>query len=165
MAERDSLTELYNRINFEKRVSKELLKGVSQNKSRAFIMIDVDNFKQVNDSFGHDFGDIVLRAVAKILRSSFSEEDIIGRLGGDEFAVFLSKASSKKVILEQIQKVCAKISTTFENKGEKVSISCSIGVVYTPEEGKEFQILYEKADDALYQAKHAGKNQYKIFTN
>ncbi|MDY5882784.1 MAG: EAL domain-containing protein [Roseburia sp.] len=165
MAERDSLTELYNRINFEKRVSKELLKEASQNKSRAFIMIDVDNFKQVNDSFGHDFGDIVLRAVAKILRSSFTEENIIGRLGGDEFAVFISKASSKKVILEQVQKVCAKISTTFENKGEKVSISCSIGVVYTPEEGKEFQILYEKADDALYQAKHAGKNQYKIFTN
>lgn len=163
MAERDSLTELYNRITFEKNVEKAFMKSNPQNKLSAFIMIDVDNFKQVNDSFGHDFGDIVLKAVAKILKTTFRKEDMIGRLGGDEFAVFIPRATSKRSILERVQEACQKVCTTFENKGEKVSISCSIGVVYAPEEGQEFQVLYEKADDALYMAKNAGKNQYIVY--
>ena len=126
----------------------------------AFLLLDIDEFKQQNDTYGHQFGDQVIRDTAELLKSSLRKHDICGRLGGDEFMVFLNGVSSQERVLPRIQQLCEKLHREYAKKG---SVSCSIGVAVYPEDGRDFKTLYHNADIALYEAKRAGRSNYKLF--
>lgn len=163
LAERDNLTGLYNRIMIEKSMDMTLASVNQMNKMSAFFMIDIDNFKTVNDSFGHDVGDSVLKAIARLLTKIFRREDVVARLGGDEFAVFIPRATSKEWVCKRAQEICDNSYTELENQGIGIHVSCSVGIVFGGENGVSFRELYPKADKALYQAKKKGKNCFEIY--
>jgi len=127
-------------------------------------MIDVDNFKQLNDTLGHQTGDEFLVLFAAAIKNCFRDDDIVGRVGGDEFFAFLKNASDIDVVnkkaqelLETIQELCAKYN--------EAKVSGSIGVSMYPNNGKTVDELYAKADSALYKAKREGKNKYILYSD
>ncbi len=158
-ARMDKMTMLFNRETSMEFIRRELQEESAQ--GHVLFMLDMDNFKQVNDTFGHQAGDEFLVLLAKAIRSCFREMDIVGRIGGDEFFAFMKNskdivAVEKKAseLLEEIRKVC---------KGyENVELSASIGISLYPEHGRTLEELYAKADEALYEAKRCGKNQFVI---
>ena len=120
-------------------------------------MLDVDNFKQINDTYGHLVGDEVLHHIGEELKRCFRKYDVVGRVGGDEFLVFMKGIPG----LEIAKKGAAKILKIFvENENALRSVSASIGVALYPRDGQNFKNLYQKADEALYRAKQTGKNRY-----
>lgn len=163
LAERDMLTGLYNRIMIEKSMDMTLASINQKNILSSLFMIDVDNFKAVNDNFGHDFGDSILRAIAKLLTQTFRAEDVLARIGGDEFAVFLPRVASKDWILRRAQEICDNFFMELDNQGTAIYVSCSVGIVFSGENGKSFRELYPKAGEALNQAKKRGKNRCVIY--
>lgn len=161
-AQMDSLTGVYNKLMVHYEVEDYLASG-EENVCGVFFMIDIDNFKSINDNFGHMYGDVVLEDVAKTLKNQFRETDIIGRFGGDEFVVFLKGVSSMDAV-RQKAKQCNESLFVLKPEGNMTCrISCSIGIAFAPEHGKTFQELYGKADKALYRAKRKGKNRYAIY--
>ncbi|MEG0778085.1 MAG: transporter substrate-binding domain-containing protein [Oscillospiraceae bacterium] len=154
-AERDSLTGLYNRLSFEAFVN-ELLIERKQNNTSAFIMLDIDNFKNINDVNGHSFGDKVLIAVAQGMHNLFDSEGAIsGRMGGDEFAVFIPQITSKGSLITKLRAESGELAKSL---GANVPISCSLGVAFAYEHHEhEFNYIYELADAALYEAKRNRK--------
>ena len=121
-------------------------------------MIDIDNFKHVNDYFGHDTGDEVLRVLSNTLKSSFSSSDIIARLGGDEFAVFFSEEQvNKEQIMQKTGGFYQALSHRISSQKTLPDFSVSIGIAYK-NSYTDFSNLYKDADTALYQAKEQGKN-------
>ena len=159
LAQRDILTGLYNRRELELKVNKYFCE--KKDGCGAFVIMDIDNFKLINDSLGHIKGDQALCKVAEILRSCFRQEDIISRMGGDEFAVFIPSNISVLDIRRRMEILCERMEFTFED----IQISCSIGICIAPEFGEDYQSLYSNADTALLSAKRFGKNQYQIFGN
>ncbi len=159
--QRDGLTRLYNKKTTEQLIKKFL---TSDNmKNGALMIIDVDNFKTINDTFGHLYGDAVLAQLSEALKDIFQKSDIIGRVGGDEFFVFLKNYKSKEVLEERAKAVCEKFKKTYEQKDQKVNISASIGIA-TTEETEDFEQIYENSDVALYNTKAGGKDGYTFFT-
>ncbi len=155
LAETDQMTGLYNRVTAEKLI-KEKLSSEPDSKN-AMIMIDVDNFKPVNDKHGHAYGDKVLTKIGQMLKESFRKDDYVIRMGGDEFAVFMLDVHRKETILNRCNNFRNKIiGFKMEDCGE---ISCSIGIALTPEHGSTFSSIYSNADIALYEAKSQGKNR------
>ncbi|MCD7767100.1 MAG: GGDEF domain-containing protein, partial [Lachnospiraceae bacterium] len=128
----------------------------------AFLMLDVDLFKHVNDGYGHAVGDIVLSAVGNGLKEIFRESDIIGRLGGDEFGIFMKNATPEAAV-ERAEMVCQMVRSIKVDTAPTLSVSCSIGVALFPQHAKNFQDLYEKADKALYLSKNSGRDQYTLY--
>ena len=163
LAECDPLTGLYNRATLEKYMMRAFVNAGENDTLSAFIMIDVDNFKAVNDNFGHEFGDTILKAIARLLRQTFRTNDVVSRMGGDEFAVFIPRTRSREGIIKRLRDVCEHSVMRFDNYGKEVGVSCSLGVVFAPEGGRDFQTLYTRADEALYTAKKRGKNQYCVY--
>ncbi len=159
--QRDGLTGLYNKKTTELLI-KKFLKGNSF-KNGALMIIDVDFFKTINDTFGHLYGDAVLSQLSDALKSVFQKSDIIGRVGGDEFFVFLKNYKSKEVLEERAKAVCEKFKKTYKQKDQTVNISASIGIA-TTEDVTDFEVIYENADVALYNTKADGKNGYTFFT-
>lgn len=161
-AERDYLTGLYNRRRgmtmIEQRLKKQ--KNNTQNKS-AFVMIDLDNFKTLNDTLGHQTGDKALKDAARIMQRHFREYDVICRLAGDEFVVFLVDIP-ETVIRRNIEILLKKLCLTY-GKEKEVSISASAGIAVCPDQGTDLKVLYEKADKALYKAKRSGKNSVEFY--
>lgn len=160
--EKDSLTGLYNKAATQYHIQNALRTNAET--MYAFFIFDIDNFKQVNDSCGHDFGDKVITGFAEHLKSLFRSEDIVGRIGGDEFVVFVpvpSKdwASSKAASLVQ------KLRYEYNYAPLRWDISVSIGVAVSPQSGEDFDTLYRNADNALYNIKRKGKNGFNIFGN
>lgn len=153
-SERDPLTGLYNRRNIRERANAAL----DQGDISCLMMLDMDGFKEINDSFGHQEGDRVLKMMADILSHMFREEDLVARFGGDEFIVFLSGFTNREWVYERAEEVRKEVCglTIRERKGR---ISVSIGLSFAPEDGEEFDTLFEKADEALYTAKRDGKNR------
>lgn len=160
-AERDALTGLYNREETERQIHRHL-SGAS-NELCALFMIDTDNFKLVNDSKGHLFGDAVLSELAAIMKKLTRQTDVVGRIGGDEFMIFLKDISSVDAAGEKAAELLQMFRHLFCDEKELVEITCSIGVAVFPRDGLNFQSLYHNADQALYQAKSQGKNQYVVF--
>lgn len=156
-AEHDSLTGLYNRVALETRINTFF----SNNKKAesTFIMIDIDNFKTINDVYGHDKGDDVLVDIAIILKEHFTQQDTVSRLGGDEFAVFMPTTLSKIEIDTKIGMLCKKLQINYGG----IDITATIGVCVATKKGTDYQTLYKNADTALLAAKRLGKNQFKIF--
>lgn len=159
-AERDGLTGVYNRTVFEKYVNEVLADGTQR--QHAFFLLDIDDFKNVNDSKGHAFGDAVLCEVTANLERSFRSSDLLGRIGGDEFAVLMCDISSKENALAKAEQICSLYSKGDTQEGLK--ISCSIGIVFCDSAvGSTFDDLYQQADKALYKAKEKGKNVFVVF--
>ncbi|WP_131034592.1 diguanylate cyclase, partial [Clostridioides difficile] len=125
----------------------------------------IDNFKNVNDKYGHVFGDFVISEFALELKSQFREDDIVGRIGGDEFVVLIKDFNNNNyVLIDKLERFCSKINQKKFVEQAEFSIACSIGVAMYPEHGYVYSELYEKADQALYYAKSHGKNSYHIFS-
>ncbi len=161
-AERDHLTSLYNKATTEALIDKTLRENKA-NEKFALMIIDVDNFKSVNDKLGHLFGDIVLAQLAEHLSQQFRSNDIIGRIGGDEFFVFICHMPSRELIIKKAENICEAFNKTFHEGNISVEISASIGIALCPEHGKEFESLYKNADIALYSAKEKGKNRFEFY--
>lgn len=159
-AERDSLTKLYNRATIQHKIDYELSSASKVGKSCVLYMIDLDNFKVVNDTYGHLYGDAVLCELTSRIKSVFRGSDIIGRVGGDEFTVFLADVPSYDFVLEKAEAICNTLRNPVKFDARGFSVSCSVGISISPQNGMVFKDLYEAADEALYTAKAKGKNCY-----
>lgn len=166
-AETDLLTGLLNKMTMENSIS-DIIKRRPYS-TFAFYIIDMDNFKAVNDNLGHAIGDKVLVDVANKLTLLFNEYDFIGRLGGDEFAVMLvipenmSNYSSRLIELKA-KSLCENLKETYSDDRADVTVSASIGIAIYEKDGRSFSELYRRADLALYQSKNNGKNQFTFYT-
>ena len=169
-AERDLLTDLLNKKTFESGVG-NILSHHSADEIGALFIIDLDNFKNINDTMGHMVGDQVLSAVAEEMRETFRQQDYLGRIGGDEFAVYMTfgniadETERYEVIKSRADRLCAGIGKIAEKLGQDMKVSCSIGIALDPEHGTTYEQLYQSADEALYRSKNSGKNKYSIFTH
>ena len=167
-AQVDQLTGIYNKRSFETKTD-AVLKRADPGASFALILFDLDDFKSVNDTYGHAFGDKVLAGAGDIMRRTFRADDDLGRLGGDEFCVFMpiKEGMSDQERLELINRKCMELCTAFATHdfggypGFRVSISA--GVAVHPQNGNSFNALYKTADSALYVSKRQGKNMYTIY--
>ena len=162
-AETDLLTDLYNKVATETKI-KEYLENDWSTKKAIMFVLDIDNFKKINDTMGHAFGDEVLSTLGHQLKSEFRINDIIGRTGGDEFIILLKDLKDDAAV----NKEAGRVATFFKNfkVGEytKYSATASIGAVKIPEDGSDFDSLYKAADKALYLAKKRGKNQMAFYS-
>ena len=159
--QRDSLTGLYNKAATQSYIQKALREEPELD--HAFFILDIDNFKQVNDTLGHAVGDAVIADFAKVLKSQFRPGDVVGRIGGDEFAVFIPLASPQQV-QDKAEKLLAALRYTYTDGIVQHQITPSIGIALAPEAGSDFETLYKNADFALYRTKKNGKNNYTIYT-
>lgn len=161
-AEYDAVTDLLNRATLEELISLNLkidiMKGIN-----VFMIFDVDDFKNINDNYGHPFGDIVLNKIAKIFKESFRSVDVIGRLGGDEFAVFLPQIPSIEWVTQKLKGILPKVKRLSKELNIEKPISVSIGI-YEIKFFDSFKDIFLKADKALYQAKKSGKNRYEFYS-
>ena len=126
------------------------------------MIIDLDNFKYINDTLGHDMGDQVLRKFSLILKEIFSENSYIGRFGGDEFLVFIFNQESNIEIENKANKLLEKMKEINDQYIDH--LSCSIGICFVENENN-FENLFKKSDKALYMCKNSGKNSYKVYKN
>ena len=130
------------------------------------MIIDIDNFKNVNDVLGHDWGDNVIKDIASKISSLLGDGDIAGRIGGDEFMAFISGDNVRERIDGLCKALCDRIRYTYsdEKLGREVSISSSIGVAVAPDYGKNFKELYTSADIAMYISKTGGKDRFTVYS-
>lgn len=157
----DGLTQLYNRNSFMLLVDKELQLANRHNLSGSLLMIDLDNFKAVNDNNGHKHGDDTLLICANIIKSAIRSMDVAGRFGGDEFMAYLpnSKKEEALLIAERIKDTVRKELSKHKSHNKiKNIVTASIGISFYPQDGTNVSELIQKADDALYSAKGNGKN-------
>ncbi|MCQ2612703.1 MAG: diguanylate cyclase [Treponemataceae bacterium] len=164
-AEKDSLTQLYNRATTQHKIDYELGVAADNDQNCVLFMIDLDDFKTVNDNYGHLYGDAVLCEITSRIKSVFRETDVIGRVGGDEFAVFLRNVPSLEFVESKADALCSVMQKPMTFDTEDRSVSGSVGIALSPKHGNTFKNLYECADEALYQAKDAGKNCFVVFRN
>ena len=165
LAATDYLTNLPNRRFFMQRGVEEFKRAVRNSHPLALLMLDIDEFKKVNDTYGHEVGDMALQQFVVTLKSALREIDILGRIGGEEFAVLLPDTSLEDAFLsaERVREVIA--NTTFEKMGKTLSVTTSIGVASQLEDMSGIDELLSNADSALYQAKNAGRNRVVKFEN
>lgn len=156
----DPLTKVYNRSAGTQYIVKALAE-MNPGETSAFMLLDLDHFKRLNDTLGHMRGDDALKNVAEILMNHFRKYDIVCRLGGDEFVVFIQRIPIE-VLDRVLTSLLKKMELDYERGDVKVSITISAGVALVPEHGNTFEELYEKADQALYQVKNTTRNAYKI---
>ena len=166
-AQTDSLTGILNKIAFQETVQ-QVIREAGDQECCALYIIDLDDFKHVNDNLGHAVGDCVLTDAARKLKGIFRDSDIIGRIGGDEFAALLRCPKEKANELEGLansraQAILREMATTYESDGKRVQVSVSIGVATFPAHGGDYKTLYVNADKALYTAKREGKIRFEAF--
>lgn len=156
----DELTGLANRNLFQDRLNQALAYSRRHESGLAVLFIDLDNFKHINDSLGHDAGDLLLTRVATRLSGSVREGDTVTRQGGDEFVLILSEESDVQVVTKRILKA---MSEPFDINGRELRITCSIGIACYPKDGEDQQTLLKNADAAMYQAKELGRNNAQYY--
>lgn len=158
----DALTKLYNRYGMETWITQRL-KEKDADDQAAMLVLDVDNFKYVNDTFGHMLGDALLVDIADMIRTLFPDDFFCGRIGGDEYQIFALNIS-KDIICAKAETLCKKIKEKYEKEHQDYNISISIGIAFSEENrGQDYAELYKMADLALYQAKEEGKNGYMLY--
>jgi len=162
MAVNDSLTGLHVRRYFMAKLQDEILRTDRYKKTLSIIMSDLDNFKKINDTYGHTAGDRVLKAVGSYLKDSIRDVDSIGRYGGEEFIMFLPETSKKAahVLADRLRIGVSEIKMDEKLPG----VTISLGISTFPEDGKTLNELLDKADAALYRAKANGRNQVISYT-
>ncbi len=165
LAQYDQLTTLPNRTLFIDRLEHAITRSNRSKKHIALMFIDLDGFKGVNDTYGHQTGDQLLVTVAQRLSSSIRAQDTVARLGGDEFTIILEDISDIKDTIVVAQKLLTELSTPIELSGETVNISGSIGISIYPKDGENGEELIKHADMAMYQAKQQGRGRYIFYTD
>ena len=160
LALEDDLTGLKNRRGFKTAVKKQLAHASRHQTRAALLLIDMDNFKYLNDNFGHDTGDQALQLIAEHLNSCTRESDITARLGGDEFAVMLDMINSEEEALEVARRIIDENPTLDIAIDDQSRVSVSIGIALFPDDGLELSTLLKKADQALYRVKDQGKGNW-----
>lgn len=163
MAHYDVLTGLPNRALFADRFNQAIMHSNRNQKLLAICFIDLDNFKPVNDNFGHKTGDMLLIEVANRLLESVRGEDTVSRLGGDEFALLLNDIDSEKECMRMLDRILHKLEMPFVINDHSHYISASIGATLYPHDNEDVDTLLRHADQAMYHAKLAGKQRYKLF--
>lgn len=161
-AERDSLTKLLNKASTQQAVS-EYLESRAGDSMGALLVLDLDNFKAVNDTHGHLYGDAVLTQIGSTLQNLFRAHDVIGRIGGDEFLIFLKNVPSKDMVRERCQLLLDTCRNQLHGLMPDLPVSLSIGGAMCPAHGTTYNELFRRADTALYSSKHKGKNQYALY--
>jgi diguanylate cyclase (GGDEF)-like protein len=162
LALQDPLTGLANRRSLAERMRIALAHGRMNRSAVAIVYLDLDGFKQVNDKLGHGVGDALLKMVAERLVEAVREEDTVARLGGDEFVIALWHVINADDAALVASKVIEVVSSPYVIEGVTVAITASVGVSLYPIHGEDAKTLMESADLALYEAKHAGRNAYRI---
>jgi len=162
MAQHDTLTGLANRALFHERLKQQLSFSARHNGRFALMFMDLDHFKPINDSFGHEVGDLVLKRVALQLLDSVRASDTVGRLGGDEFVVLLAPIPDSTDALAVANKLHRALHEPFQAEGHEFSISSSIGVAIYPDDGNDVLSLMRAADGAMYLAKAAGRDRIRL---
>jgi len=162
LAYHDMLTDLPNRSLFMEWLNHAL--AVGGNRRLAVICVDVDRFKIINDTLGHDLGDRVLLAVAALLKGCLAKGDTLARLGGDEFAVLVEQAASPADLINRIRKILESAALPLRVDANELYITVSIGVALAPEDGTDAKTLLKNADAALYQAKEEGRHNYQFYS-
>lgn len=162
-ANHDSLTGLPNRLMFEDRLEQAVARSVRRDMQGALLFLDLDNFKNINDSLGHSTGDELLKQVAKRLLQVSRTEDTIARFGGDEFIIVQEDVSSILNVYRSAEKILNIFSLKFSLSEHEINIKTSIGITFFPEHGIEPENLIKQADAAMYSAKEAGRNCYHLY--
>ena len=157
-SERDRMTGLYNRVTAEER-TRQLM---SDHAPGILVLLDLDDLKGINDTYGHDEGDRAILGIAQVLKKQFRESDVLGRLGGDEFLIYLpGAAESTEVVSFTITTMLRKLSSV--SVGEDQHIRCSIGCAVQRAQEDPFEVLFKQADKALYHVKRSGKNDFAFY--
>jgi diguanylate cyclase (GGDEF)-like protein len=161
----DYLTGLANRRHFLELAENELARTVRYGKEMSMLMLDLDHFKQVNDTFGHQVGDLVLKRLAELCRTTLRDVDIVGRIGGEEFAVLLPETGNQQAMdaAERLRATIAAAHVTL-GSGLPVRFSASFGVTTLQEKDINIDILLNQADQALYRAKNEGRNCVRLYS-
>lgn len=163
LAHFDLLTGLPNRALFYDRLRQSIAAAKRQHKKLALLFLDLDDFKKINDTFGHDTGDTLLAKVAERLRQSIRDEDTVARAGGDEFLFILNQISNAENAAIVAQKIITALAEPFVINNNTCEIGGSIGISILPDDSDELETLIRQSDDAMYQAKACGKNHFKFF--
>lgn len=164
MASHDALTNLPNRTLLLDRIQQTLTQNQRRNQKAAVLFIDLDKFKIVNDTLGHDVGDLLLKEAASRLVAEVRSEDTVARQGGDEFIILLPSISHPDDAGVIAKKLLDTLTRPFEIIGKELHISASIGIAIYPEDGKEIEILLKNSDIAMYHAKETGRNNFQFFS-
>jgi diguanylate cyclase (GGDEF)-like protein len=162
MAYHDSLTGLPNRKLFSDRLGIALIQAQRNQKKVGIAMLDLDNFKDVNDTLGHDAGDIVLKAAAMRLSAELRKVDTVARFGGDEFVLILPDLKVIEDAIPVAQKIVDSFRKSFLIDTNQLIVTMSIGIAVYPNDGTDEAMLLKNADIAMYQAKQAGRDRYQL---
>ena len=161
-AHHDILTGLPNRILFYKRLKKSLQKADMQNKKTALLFLDLDRFKEINDLYGHDIGDCVLKSISQRLLENLRKEDMLARIAGDEFIIILEDIRETQEVFYVAQKILKTFEQPLIIKGICFDISMSIGISIYPDNAKNSDCLIKAADEAMYRAKREGRGNFQF---
>ncbi|HEY4373417.1 MAG TPA: EAL domain-containing protein [Burkholderiales bacterium] len=160
----DPLTGLPNRVLLADHTRQTIARAERAGRMVGFMFLDIDRFKNINDSLGHTVGDELLKALTERLRSATREGDVVARLGGDEFVIVLPDVKSPRACSKVAEKIIASASEPFVSGGHELYLSTSIGISLYPEDGADPEALLKHADTAMYQAKEAGRNCFRFFS-
>jgi len=164
LAHHDALTDLPNRVMFMERLQTALGRARRNRRLLALLFLDLDRFKQINDTLGHEAGDRLLQQVARRFRNVLRQGDTVARLGGDEFALLLEDLRESDEALPVIDKLMAAFTEPFEIDGHEYFLTVSIGAALYPQDGEASETLLANADVAMYRAKEEGRNKYRFYT-
>ena len=164
LANFDVLTGLPNRTLFNERLERAMIRARRTRRKLALLFTDLDHFKKINDTLGHNVGDLLLRAVATRLSGCVRREDTVARLGGDEFLIILEEIETLHDVRAASEKVLEMFTTPYELAGHEVIVTISIGVSIFPDDGEDISTLFKNADTAMYHAKERGRNCYRFYS-
>ena len=165
LANFDKLTGLVNRFSFDRKLREFIAMSRRNQQSMALLALDLDRFKDVNDTFGHHVGDLLLKLAAQRMQQSARDTDVIARLGGDEFAVLLPNLQQWESAGDIARKLILSLTQPFQIEGREVFIGCSVGIAIWPQDTEDPFLLMNKADQALYRAKKRHPGNYQYFTH
>lgn len=160
----DALTGLPNRRLFHDRLMQSLHTAKRYHRMLALLYLDLDDFKRINDTYGHGIGDELLTIAASRLTHSIREPDTVCRMGGDEFVVLLQHFEDSRDVGKIARRIADALLQPFDLKGQKIRITTSIGAAVYPEDGQDGELLLQNADAAMYTSKQAGKNELKFYS-
>jgi diguanylate cyclase (GGDEF)-like protein len=164
LAYHDALTTLPNRSLFSNLLGQSIKKAHRNNSQLVVLFIDLDHFKHINDTLGHEAGDQLLQEVASRLKASLRDSDTVARMGGDEFVVLLPEQDEKKYVATVARKILSSVAQPFILMGNEFHVTASIGISVYPQDGLDEQTLTKNADIAMYQAKEEGKNNFQFYS-
>jgi len=165
LSTQDPLSGLYNRLSLMEKINWLIAQEQRSKQGFTLIFLDIDDFKNINDSYGHEFGDLVLKEIAMMLKDSLRTNDIISRFGGDEFVIILPSIIDVTSIVDVLMKVKKNLFKPINYEEFTCNTTSSMGVVIYPKDGESANILLKNADIAMYKAKELGKNNFHFFTN